>query len=183
MPLTVCRNAWRASGSSRDTKLRHVSSRSALARSPRRPSACATRADASPSRHAEPGQYHFGSRKRRRSEQRVELATEAAARHEDEALAALGELVRELHRDPAAQRVPDDRSARLAERAEQVAHRVRVGPERIVSPRLGRVPVPEKIGGDDRVALAEPGNHVLPRRRVACDPVKEDHRGPSPALR
>ena len=59
----------------------------------------------------------------------MELATKAAARHEDEALAAFGKLIRELHGDPAAQRVPDDRSARLAERAEQVAHRVRVGPE------------------------------------------------------
>ena len=34
--------------------------------------------------------------------------------------------------------------------------------------------MPKKIGGDNRVALAEPGNHVLPRRRVTCNSVKED---------
>ena len=73
-------------------------------------------ADALSSRHAEPGQHHFGSRQRRRPEQRVDLATEAAARHQDEALAALGKLVGELHGDAAAQRVPDDRPA-LAGRA------------------------------------------------------------------
>ena len=94
----------------------------------------------------------------------MQLATEATARHQNEALAAFGELVRELHRDPAAERVSDDRSTHLAERGEEVANRIRIGPERIVTPRLRGIPVAQEIGGDDRVALAEPGHHLLPRR-------------------
>jgi hypothetical protein len=34
--------------------------------------------------------------------------------------------------------------------------------------------VAQEIGGDDRMALAEPGDHRLPRRRAARDPVQED---------
>ena len=38
----------------------------------------------------------------------------------------------------------------------------------------------QEIGRDDGVALAQPGNHVLPRCRVARDPVQEDHEGAAP---
>ena len=58
---------------------------------------------------------------------RFTLAAEAAAVHEHEPLAALGELVGELHHDAAAERVPDERRALVAERDHQVADAARVG--------------------------------------------------------
>ena len=45
------------------------------------------------------------------AKQRAHLVAEAAARDQRQALGALGELVEELHRDPAAERVADDRGA------------------------------------------------------------------------
>src|ERR1019366_5776255 len=73
-------------------------------------------AHAATSRGAEPGEDGFGPRERRGPEQRMHLAAEASAGDEDEALAALDELIRELHRDPAAERMPDDRRPPHSER-------------------------------------------------------------------
>ena len=60
---------------------------------------------------------------------------ETAAGDEHEPLAALGELVGELHRDAAAERVPDDRDAVVAERGQQVADAAGVRAERVVTAR------------------------------------------------
>jgi hypothetical protein len=48
-------------------------------------------------------EHELGARKRGRPQQHTDLATEAAAAHEHEPVAVLGELVRQLHRHAAAQ--------------------------------------------------------------------------------
>ena len=58
----------------------------------------------------ERGQHVVGARQRGGAQDEVHLAAEPAAGDEHEALRALGELVGELHRDAAAERVPDARS-------------------------------------------------------------------------
>ena len=113
----------------------------------------------------------------------MHLAPEAAARHEDEALAALGELVGELHRDPAAERVADDRRPVVAERDHRVADGARVGAERVVAARLGRLAVAQQVGRQHLVVAARcsiAGSHWSERPVI---PWMRTISGPSPAVR
>jgi hypothetical protein len=82
-------------------------------------------------------QHQLRARQGRGAENRVHLASEAAAGDEREALAALGELIGELHRDAAAERVTDDGGAIVTEGEEDVAHAAGVGAQRVVAARLG----------------------------------------------
>ena len=91
------------------------------------------------------------SRQRRRAQQRADLAAEPAAGDQHEALDALRELVEELHRHAAAERVPDERRAVDADRGEQVTDARGVRAERVVAARRRRVAVPDQIGRHDRV--------------------------------
>src|SRR5437762_9422176 len=68
--------------------------------------------------------------------------------------------VGELHRDAAAERVPDDGGARMAEHLEQVADAVRVRAERVVAARLGGAAVAEQVGGDHGVTLGRSEEHT-----------------------
>ena len=112
------------------------------------------------------------------AQHRVHLAAEAAAGDEHEALAALGELVGELHRDPAAERVADDRRAVVAERDHRVADGARVGAERVVAARLGRLAVAEQVRRQDVMVGGEMLDRRLPLRGAAGDPVDEDDQRP-----
>ena len=108
---------------------------------------------------------------------------EAAAGDEHEALAALGELVGELHRDAAAERVADDRRALVAERGQQVAHAAGVRAERVVAARRRRLAVAEQVGRDQREVLAQrraTGSHVSDEFVIPCS---SRSTGPGPALR
>ena len=107
----------------------------------------------------------------------MHLASEPAAVHEDEPLAALEELVRELHRDAAAQRVADEGRPIESERLEEVAHRVRVGPEGIVAARFRGFAVAEEIRGEDVVVLGEAREDGVPGGGGARDPVEQDDEG------
>ena len=71
------------------------------------------------------------------------LAAEPAARHQHQAVAALGELVGELHRHSAAERVADHGGVVVAQRGGEVADAGRVGAQRVVAPRFGRRAVAE----------------------------------------
>ena len=125
---------------------------------------------------ASSGSTNSEQRQRGGAQQQVDLAAEAAAVDQDEPLAALGELVGELHRDAAAERVPDERRALVAERDQQVAHAARVGAERVVAARLGRVAVAEQVGRDHGEALGEVRHHPLPRGGGRGDAVHEHDR-------
>ena len=85
----------------------------------------------------------------------MDLAAEPAAGDEREALAALRELVGELHRDAAAERVADDGRALVAERERDVAEPARKRAERVVAARLRRLAVAEQVGGEDREVVRE----------------------------
>ena len=87
----------------------------------------------------------------------------------------LGELVGQLHGHAAAERVPDERRPLVPERDQQIADPARVGAQRVVTARLGRFAVAEQIGGDDREALGQIGEHVGPRGRRRGDPVDQHH--------
>src|SRR5439155_10649104 len=90
-----------------------------------------------------------GAGKRQRPQQEVDLASEAAAADQHEALAQLRELVGELHRDAAAERVADDGRLLVAEHQQEVPEERRVRAERVIAGRLRRLPVAEKIRSDD----------------------------------
>ena len=113
----------------------------------------------------------------------MHLAAEAAAGDQDEALAALGELVGELHRDAAAERVADDRRAVVAERDHRVADGARVCAERVVAARLGRLAVAQQIGREHLWSAARcsiAGSHWSERPVI---PWIRTISGPSPSLR
>ena len=124
-------------------------------------------------------QHVVGARQRGGAQQEVDLAAEPAAGDEHEPLGALGELVGELHRDAAAERVPDDRHALVAERGDDVARAAGVRAERVVAARRGRLAVAEQVGRDQREALAEQRRDALPRLRRVGDPVQQQQRGPA----
>ena len=87
------------------------------------------------------------------------------------------ELVSELHRHPAAERVADDGSPLDVEDGKQVAHPVGVGSDRVIGARLVRLPVAQQVDGDHREPLREPGLNRLPGRGIVTDPVdQQDHR-------
>jgi hypothetical protein len=121
--------------------------------------------------------HELRARKAGRPQQRSDVATKSPAAHEDQALAVLGELVRQLHGHAAAQGVPDERRSLMSQRDQQIADPARVGAQRIVSSGLGRFAVAEQIGSDDGEALGQIREHVGPGGRRRRDPVDQhDHR-------
>ena len=79
------------------------------------------------------GDEQVCARERGGAQHGTDLRAEPAAADQHEALGGLGELVGELHRDAAAQRVPDERRAIVTERDEQVAQAGGERPERVVA--------------------------------------------------
>ena len=67
------------------------------------------------------GDEEVGAGQRGGAQDGADLGPEAAAGDQDQALDHLGELVGELHRDAAAERVADQGGALVAEREQQVA--------------------------------------------------------------
>ena len=120
-------------------------------------------------RGGEPGQ-------RRRPQHRAHLGAEPAARDQRQPLDPLRELPEELHRDPAAERVPDHRRRADPERGEQVADRRSVGADRVVAARGRRVAVADQVGSDHRVPVGELERDPLPVPRRVDHPVDENHR-------
>ena len=114
----------------------------------------------------------------------MDLAAEPAAGDQHQALGALGEQVGELHRDPAAERVPDDRHPLVAERVGDVARPAGVGAERVVAARRGRLAVAQQVRRDQREAL---GSAAAPTRSHVSDelaiPCSSSSAGPLPAVR
>jgi hypothetical protein len=114
-----------------------------------------------------------------RAQQRSDLPAETAARDERKAFDALGELVEELHRDAAAERVPDDRRPLDPDRREQVADAGGVSAERVVPARRRRITVPDQVGRDHRVAGCKPLGDGLPVARGVEHAVDQDDGRPA----
>ena len=132
----------------------------------------------------EHGQDPVGAGEGGGAQQQVDLLAQAAAGDEPEPLAALGELVGELHRHAAAERVADDRDAVVAERGQQVAGAAGVGAERVVAARRGRRAVAEQVGRDQREVLARVARRPAPTSREEfAIPCRSSRTGPLPAVR
>ena len=168
--------ALRASALDSDWYPRAISVRSARVCRPSRPSArgiteatLSTRGWASSGRtSSDPGSVAARSSAWTSSAQ-------AAAGDQHQPLAVLRELVGELHRDPAAERVADDAGALNAESHQQVTDPRGVRAERVVTAGLGRLAVAEQVRRDDGVALGQQLDDLVPLRGAPRDPVNQHH--------
>ena len=123
------------------------------------------------------GEHELGTREGGGPQRPADLPSQPAAGHEDEALAVLVVLVRELHRDPAAERVPDDGDPLVAQVREEVAQDAGERAQRVVGSRLVRRPVPQQVRGDDVRVPGQGGDHRVPGGAAAGDAVDEQHDG------
>jgi len=110
-------------------------------------------------------------------DERRDLGSQAPGGHQHEPLGALGELVGELHRDPAAEAVAHDGHLVDAEDRQQVAHPVGVAAEGVVGARLVGQPVTEQVRRDDGVALGQVVDDGGPGRVVAGQAVQQQYGG------
>jgi hypothetical protein len=99
------------------------------------------------------------------------------ARDEDQALDHLGELVGELHRDAAAERVADERGSLVAEGDEQVAQAGRQRADRVVAAARGRGAMAGQVRRDHGVAARQRLDHLLPVGEGPAHPVDEEDDG------
>jgi hypothetical protein len=67
----------------------------------------------------------------------------------------------------------DNRGAAVSERDQYVAHARRIGPQRVVAARLGRLAVAEQVGRDHCVVLSQDPSHGIPLSGASGDPVNE----------
>ena len=129
-------------------------------------------------------QHEVGAREGRGAQHHVDLASEAAAGDEREALDALGELVGELHRDAAAERVADDRRALVAEREQQVADEARERAERVVAASASpSAPWPIRSGAITVWRAASAGMTGAQQSELDVMPWIRTSGGPSPSVR
>ena len=130
------------------------------------------------------GDEEVGAREGGGAQDRADLGAEPAAGDEDEALDQLGELVGELHRDAAAERVADERRALVAEDEQQVAQAAGERAERVVARAAADAPWPGQVRGDDGVrgAPAARSPPASSRRFRRCRG-SSSRTGPSPASR
>ena len=110
----------------------------------------------------------------------ADLGAEAAAGDQHQALDHLRELVGELHRDPAAERVADQGRALVAEREQEVAQAGGEGAERVVAAAGSELPWPGRSGAItvwSRASGSSTWRPVLGAARHAVD--REQRPGPA----
>ncbi len=105
----------------------------------------------------------------------MDVLGDATGRDQHEAIHHVWELVGELHRYAAAERVPDDGDVLDAERRQKIPHAVGVRGYRVIRAWLVGTAVTQQVRCDDRVLLGEVGNDLGPRRRVVADSVQEQY--------
>ena len=120
----------------------------------------------------------LGARDRRHPEQRAHRTAHSPTPHQDEALATLRELVGELGRHAAAERMAQYRGAVDLEHAQEVPHPVGIARHRVVGPGLLGTTVAEQVRRDDGVMLGQLLEDGAPAVRAVADAVD---RGAAPA--
>ena len=180
------RKAWREPALSSSAKPRASTAMSPAGRRPTRPSRPPTpRPRSDQPLRGQRRQHVVGARQRGGAQQQVDVAAEAAAGDQHEPLGALGELVGELHRDAAAERVADHGDAVVAERGQR--RRARRWRARRASSRRAGVadsPWPEQVGRDHREVLAQQrGDRAPTCRDELAIPCRSSSAGPLPAIR
>jgi hypothetical protein len=123
-------------------------------------------------------QHVLRGRQGHQPEHQVDLLAEAAARHQRQAVEALRELVSQLHRDPAAERVPDVAGPLDLERDHQVANPAGVGAQRVVAARLGGIAVAQQVRSQHREVTGQLRQDLIPGRRAPGDAVDQHYRRP-----
>ena len=126
-------------------------------------------------------QDELGAGQRGGAQREADLRAQPAAVDEHEPLEPLGELVGELHRDPAAERVADDRGPRrCSSSGQQVADAAGVGAERVVAARLAGAPWPSRSGATTVWRSARPVITARQVRELDVMPWMSTIAGPSP---
>ena len=127
---------------------------------------------------SQPEERHeeLNARHRGHPQQRADRSAHSPAADQDQALTAVGELVGELRRHAAAQRVPDDRGPVHLQHTQEVAHAVGETAHRVVGPRLLGASVPEEIRGDHRVVRGQLLDYGAPGVGAVADAVDQQQR-------
>src|ERR1035437_7024235 len=107
------------------------------------------------------------------AEDPVHLAAQAAGVDKYQALATLGELIRELHGHSTPPGLTDHGGPVDAEEVEEVPHGAGEVAERVVAERFFRRPVPEEVRGHHRVVALQEPHGGGPRERAAGDAVEQ----------
>ena len=129
-------------------------------------------------RGSEERHERLGARDRRHPQQRAHRTAHSPAPHQDEALATLRELVGELGRHAAAERMAQHRGAVDLEHAQEVPHPVGIPRHRVVGPRLLRTTMAEQVRRHDGVVLGQLLEHGAPAVRAVADAVDEQQHRP-----
>ena len=116
----------------------------------------------------------LGAGQRERTEHPRHLPAQAAAGHQDEALAVAGILVGELHRDATTERLADDGRPVDPQGDHQVPERVGVRTEGVVLEWLVGLAVAGEVGSDHGETLCQLREHVPPRGRASGHAVHEE---------
>ena len=122
-------------------------------------------------------QHEVGAGQRGGTQPGADLVAQTAARHQHQALDALGELVTELHGHTAAVRVPDDRRRAVPEGVEQVAHDRGGGAQRVVAVGGVGAPMTGQVGRHDRAPRRDTLDDVVPHVHRRPEPVDQHHDG------
>ena len=128
------------------------------------------------------GDEEIGAGQRRGAQDRAHLGPEAAAGDQHQALDHLRELVGELHRDAAAERVADQGRALVAEGEQQVAQAGGEAAERVVAAAGSESPWPGQVGGDHGVVAGQRLDHRRASSR-RCRPSRGSAAAPGPRRR
>ena len=128
------------------------------------------------------GDEEVGAGERGGAQDRAHLGAEPAAGDQHQAFDHLRELVGELHRDAAAERVTDHGGALVAERQQQVAQAAGQRADRVVAATGLGGTVAGKIGGDHGVVAGQRLDHLAPVLACAGDAVDQQQHRPLAGL-
>jgi hypothetical protein len=127
---------------------------------------------------ADDRQQEFGAGQCKQAENPAHFATESPTAGKHQPLAELRVLVGELHRDSAAERLPDHGGAIDPQCTdEQIADPARMRTQRIIAHRLRGLAMPEKVGRNDRVVACKIGHDAQPSARATCHPMNQQNDG------
>jgi len=114
-------------------------------------------------RRAEKRENRLESGQGQHPEVERDLPAQSTAVHQDQALAALRELIRKLHGHAASERLADHGGALVPKGVHQVAQRVGMGAERVLAAGFVGLPLPEQVGGQDREPPGQRRRDLPPR--------------------
>ena len=128
------------------------------------------------------GQQELRAGRRQHSQNWTQIRAKATAADQDQPLTVVPVLVGELHRDTAAEGLPDHRGPIHSEFVEQITQKNRERSQRVIPTRLRGHAVAEQVRRDDAVLLGQLGNDRAPGCRTAGHPVDQQQRVAVPGI-